>query len=195
MRLLLQHDAPLFRNQFRLFTAQSTLPPIPLLQQYDRYIKLRVLSNELLDDILPRIRRQLSLKTTHKRLLEESPTRGDIDWLRTIEHSWDQVPGQAPLLFTTRLRQRAMNTPENILTVAILLQLRQEIAKNMRTNFEDEELTRQERLFFVSINERSERELAAPYARQLLTLAQQASIPALIQQVAHTLKPSPESLP
>lgn len=73
-----------------------------------------------------------------------------------------------------------MNTPENILTVAILLQLRQEIAKNMRTNFEDEELTRQERLFFVSINERSERELAAPYARQLLPLAQQASIPALI---------------
>jgi hypothetical protein len=193
MRLLLQHDAPLFRNQFRLFTAQSTLPPIPLLQQYDRYIKLRVLSNELLDDILPRIRRQLSLKTTHKRLREEAPTRGDIDWLRTLEHSWDQdqIPGQAPLLFITRLRQRAMNTPENILTVAILLQLRQEIATNMQTNVEDEELTRPERLFFVSINERSERELAAPYARQLLTLAQQASIPTLIQQVTHTLKPSP----
>jgi hypothetical protein len=38
----------------------SALPPLPLLQQYDRYVRLQTLSNELLDDILPRIRRQLS---------------------------------------------------------------------------------------------------------------------------------------
>jgi len=67
MRLLLQHDQPLFRNQFRQFFVQSTLPQIPLLQQYDRYVKLQTLSDELLDDILPRIRRQLSLKTSRAR--------------------------------------------------------------------------------------------------------------------------------
>lgn len=80
MRLLLQHDEPLFHNQFRQFYVNSSLPQIPLLQQYDRYIKLRGLSDELLDDILPRIRRQLSLKTSRARLREEAPTRGDIDW-------------------------------------------------------------------------------------------------------------------
>ena len=84
LRLLLQHDKPLLRNQFRQFFVESTLPQLPLLQQYDRYVKLQILSNELLDDILPRIRRQLSLKTSHARLHEEAPTRGDIDWQRTL---------------------------------------------------------------------------------------------------------------
>src|SRR5437763_8214217 len=88
LRLLFQHDESLFRRQFSCFFVESTLPQIPLLQQYDRYVKLRTLSQELLDDILPRIRRQLSLKTSHARLHEEAPTRGDIDWQRTLERSW-----------------------------------------------------------------------------------------------------------
>src|SRR5438105_10778202 len=77
LRLLIQHHEKLFRGQFRLFFVESSLPQMPLLQQYDRYMKLYALSNELLDDILPRIRRQLSLKTSHARLREEAPTRGD----------------------------------------------------------------------------------------------------------------------
>src|SRR6266446_5259725 len=93
MRLLLQHGEPLFRNRFGEFFAQSALPQIPLLQQYDRYIKLHILSNELLDDIMPRIRRQLSLKTSQARLHEEAPTRGDIDWQRTMEHTNSLSPG------------------------------------------------------------------------------------------------------
>src|SRR5216684_2872106 len=68
LRLLMQHHEKLFRGQFRLFFVESSLPQLPLLQQYDRYMKLYTLSNELLDDILPRIRRQLSLKTSHARL-------------------------------------------------------------------------------------------------------------------------------
>lgn len=74
MRLLLIHDQGVFRSQFRTFFVASTLPQIPLLQQYDRYIKLITLSDELLDDIVPRIRRQLSLQTDHARLREEAPT-------------------------------------------------------------------------------------------------------------------------
>src|SRR5436305_2823751 len=138
LRLLLQHDEPLLRNQFGRFFIKSALPQIPLLQQYDRYVKLHTLSNELLDDILPRIRRQLSLKTSHARLQEEAPTRGDIDWQRSIERSWSLAPGQPPLQFDTRLRQRRLETPENILTVAILLTYREALQRALKEAFEDE---------------------------------------------------------
>src|SRR5690349_19932158 len=102
MRLLLVHDPALFRGQFNKFFTESALPQIPLLQQYDRYIRLLSLSDVLLDDILPRIRRQLSLQTDHARLLEEAPTRGDIDWQRTIERALRESPGLPPLRFETR---------------------------------------------------------------------------------------------
>ena len=191
MRLLLQHDQPLFRNQFRQFFVQSTLPQIPLLQQYDRYVKLQTLSDELLDDILPRIRRQLSLKTSRARLREEAPTRGDIDWQRSLERSWSLSPGQPPISFDTRLRQRSMDTPENVLTVAILLAYRQELQQATQDRFADEELSAQELGTFVSAGERAERELAAPYARALLEQARKADIHALSQQVMFHLRPGP----
>src|SRR5258708_14372641 len=101
MRLLLLHDRQLFRGQFRTFFAESTLPQIPLLQQYDRYIKLLSLSDELLDDILPRIRRQLSLQTTQIHLREGAPTHGDIDWQRTMQRNLNEAPGLTPLSFAT----------------------------------------------------------------------------------------------
>ena len=176
MRLLLQHDEPLFRRQFRHFFVNSALPQIPLLQQYDRYMRLKTLSNELLDDILPRIRRQLSLKTSHARLHEEAPTRGDIDWPRTVERSWSETPGLPPLYFDTRLRQRTLETPENILTVAILLAYRQELQSMLKENLNDEELDIQERQVFSSADARVQRELAAPYARTLLKQASQGDI-------------------
>src|SRR5436305_10760026 len=191
MRLLLQHGEPLFRNQFGQFFAQSALPQIPLLQQYDRYIKLHILSNELLDDILPRIRRQLSLKTSQARLHEEAPTRGDIDWQRTIEHNGSLSPGLPPLQFDTRLRQRSMETPENLLTVAILLAYRQELREAMKDRFVDEDLSAQEMQTLVSADERAERELAAPYARALAEQARKADINALPQEVAMHLRPGP----
>ncbi|GAC1631517.1 MAG: hypothetical protein NVS4B9_23770 [Ktedonobacteraceae bacterium] len=191
MRLLLQHGEPLFRNQFGQFFAQSALPQLPLLQQYDRYIRLRMLSNELLDDIMPRIRRQLSLKTSQARLHEEAPTRGDIDWQRTMEHSNSLSPGLPPLQFDTRLRQRSMETPENLLTVAILLAYRQVLQQAMKERFEDEDLSMQELQILVSADERAERELAAPYARTLMEQARKADIPALAQAVTTHLRPGP----
>jgi hypothetical protein len=191
LRLLLQHDAPLLRNQFRQFFVESTLPQLPLLQQYDRYVKLQMLSNELLDDILPRIRRQLSLKTSHARLHEEAPTRGDIDWQRTLERSWGHAPGQPPTQFDTRLRQRSMETPENVLTVAILLAFRGELKQAMEDTFTDEELSEQERHIFASADERAERELAAAYARALIGQAQQADINVLAHEVTLHLRTGP----
>ena len=63
MRLLSQLDDDLFQGQFRTFYAQSTHPHIPFLQFYDRYLRLLLLSEELLDDIMLRIQTQLSLQT------------------------------------------------------------------------------------------------------------------------------------
>lgn len=192
MRLLLQHDEPLFRNQFGRFFVQSSLPQLPLLQQYDRFIRLRTLSSELLDDIIPHIRRQLSLKTSHNRLREETPTRGDIDWQRTFERSWTDAPGQPPLQFDTRLRQHSMETPENVLTVAILLTFRRELQDILQEHFfDDEALSTQEQQIFISADEQVERELAAPYARSLTERARQADIPALMQEVMLHLRPGP----
>jgi hypothetical protein len=152
-------------------------------------MKLYALSNELLDDILPRIRRQLSLKTSHARLHEEAPTRGDIDWQRTLECSWTQAPGQPPLQFETHLRQRTLDTPENVLTVAILLAFRQELQQARAEGFADEDPSRQEQAFLASVNERTERELAAPYARTLLDQARHSTINALEYEVARHLRP------
>lgn len=191
LRLLFLHDEPLLRNRFSLFYTTSQLPPLPLLQQYDRYIKLRLLSNALFDDILPRIRRQLSMKTSHTRLSEEAPTRGDIDWQRTIEQSWDDTPGLPALRFETRLRQHTLETPENLLTIALLLAYRRFIQAVQQESLSDEDLNTQERQFLVSMDERAERELAAPYARQLMAQARQVNIAALVEQVASHLRPGP----
>ncbi|MBC8161909.1 MAG: hypothetical protein H7Z42_11895 [Roseiflexaceae bacterium] len=191
MRLLLLHDRRLFRNQFRAFFAESMLPELPLFQQYQRHIRLLALSDELLGDIMPRIRRQLSLLTNQTRLREEAPTRGDIDWRRTIERGWQDVPGLAPTQFDTRLRQRSTATPENTLVVAILLAYRRELAGALREQMQDEALTDDERQILAGHDERAERELAAAYARTLLSAAQAANIGVLVGQVAARLRPGP----
>jgi hypothetical protein len=191
MRLLLLHDQRLFRQQFRTFFVDSTLPQIPLLQQYDRYIRLMVLSDELLDDLLPRIRRQLSLQTDHARLLEEAPTRGDIDWQCTIGRTLREAPGLPPTRFDTRLRQRSTITPENLLTVAVLLSYRRELQRIQHEGLGDEALSEQEREVFVGADERAERELAAPYARDLIQEAEGSDIDLLAGRVLAKLRPGP----
>ncbi len=189
IRLLLIHDRGLFRSQFRTFFVESTLPQIPLLQQYDRYIKLLTLSDELLDDILPRVRRQLSLQTDHARLREEAPTRGDIDWRRTIDRTQRETPGLPPTQFDTRLRLRSTTTPENLFTVVVLLAFRRELDRLQREEMGDEALSEQERQVLVGADERAERELAAPYARDLIDKASHSDGDALAEHVMAHLRP------
>jgi len=189
MRLLLMHDQKVFHGSFRVFYAESTLPKIPLLQLYDRYLKLVTLSDELLDDILPRIHRQLSLQTTYTFLQEEAPTRGNINWQRTFERNLRQSPGMPPVRFDTQLRQRDMATPENVLVVTILLTYRQTLQAALQEEFDDEALNVQERQTLVELDERIERELASPYAYALLETAWQEDIEMLIEQVSPKLRP------
>jgi hypothetical protein len=76
MRLLLVLDPQLFRNQFRVFYAGSDVARHPLLQFYDQHIKLLALSQDVLDDILPRISLQWSQLTEYSIVQEENPMRG-----------------------------------------------------------------------------------------------------------------------
>ncbi len=192
LRLLFLYDERLFRNQFRQFFAESSLPQLPLLQHYDRFLRLRLLSAELLDDILPRIRRQRSLKSSHLRLWEEAPTRGEVDWQRTLEQSWSVTPGQPPLQFETLLRQQNMHTPENLLTVALLLAYHQELHRFLAEgSFADEELRHQESALLIGIGEQLERELATTYARALQEPARQAHLATLVLEVEAHLRPGP----
>ena len=191
MRLLLQHHQRLFRGQFRAFYTGSALPQLPVFAQYDQFLTLRTMSDELLDDILPRVRRQLSLQTDQARLREEAPTRGDIDWPKTIQRGWQETPGLPPLSFETRLRQRSTVTPENLFTVAVLLAYRALIGRMQFDALDDEVLSEQERQVFAQADEQTARELAAAYARALIPAAGQADITALAVQVAARLRPGP----
>src|SRR5450432_350431 len=121
MRLLLVLDPQLFRGQFRAFYAGSSLARHPLLQFYDQHRRLLTLSQDLLDDILPRISLQWSQVTEQMLVLEENPMRGQIDWQRTLERASNQTPGQVPLSFALRQRQQHSALSENLLTVALLL--------------------------------------------------------------------------
>lgn len=191
MRLLLQHSQRLFRGQFRAFYAGSDLPQLPIFAQYDRFLTLRTLSDELLDDIMPRIRRQLSLQTDQARLIEEAPTRGDVDWPRTMQRGWRETPGLPPLTFETRLRQRSTATSENLLTVAVLLAYRDLTRRLLTEALADEALSSEERLALSQADEQAERELAAAYARALIPAARERDLTTLAAQVEARLRPGP----
>src|SRR5579883_2436651 len=171
MRLLLQHDRQLFQGHFRVFYSKSTLPKLPLFQLYDSYLKLLLLKDELLDDIVPRIRRQLSLQNNQLTMQEEAPTQGEIDWPRTILRTLNETPDLPPLRFDTNQQQRNMVTPENLFVVAILLHYRRAVQDLLKKDLADETLSDQERQQLVEIEERLERELAAPYAHPLVAEA------------------------
>jgi hypothetical protein len=124
-RLLLRHARRTFHGRFRELYARSKQPQPDILRAYDRFARLIGLADELFDDILPRIRRQLSFSATRLELDEEPPLRGQIDWRQTIQRASATYPDQPPLRFATTLRSRNFATPENRMVVAILLRYTQ----------------------------------------------------------------------
>ncbi len=157
--LLLRHREGAFR---RFFDARSpTTPELELLGHYRDLGVLFHLADALFEDILPRITRRLSFESPHERVLEEPPTRGRVDWERTLDSSLDEWPGEPPLLLRTHLRRRDFATPPNLLAVATLLEYRREIERLLwaeRTAIGAEVL----RHPLNAIAERCERELAFP---------------------------------
>jgi len=189
MRLLLQYDQPLFQGHFRLFYAQSAQPTLPLLQLYDDYLRLLLLKDELLDDIIPRIKRQLSLQTNYYLTQEDAPTRGEIDWPRTINRTLNETPDLLPVRFDTFEQQRSMAVPENLFAISILLSYRQGIQNIRKRDLSDEALNDQEQQQLIEIEERIERELTAPFIQALLPQAKNLNIEQLADQVRQRLPP------
>ncbi len=188
-RRLLRLDRRAFRRRFRELYARSTLPQPPELRAYDEYTRLVALADELLDDILPRIRRQMSFQATRENLVEEAPMRGQIDGGASLRRGWSERPGQPPVQFATRLRSRTFDTPENRLVVAILQRYARQLGRTGSTPlFTDAPLTQPERHEFAQIADRIRRELGTLHFQELAASADDFDLPELIETVERTAR-------
>jgi hypothetical protein len=122
VELLLRHDVQRFAATFGEQTADEGAHP--LLARYRDLAVPFYLREELFSSILPRIKRRMSFAAPRETMIEELPPRGRIDWGRTITASWRDRPGEMPLEVQTRQRRRHFATPENLLTVATLIEYR-----------------------------------------------------------------------
>ena len=128
IELLQRHDVDRFSRLFTERTADpSDLPEAiqTLLQRQRDLAVFFYLRDDLFDNILPRIKRRLSFVAPRLLQREELPARGRIDWGRTAAAGLRERPGSAPLTVHTRRRRRHFATPENLLTVATLLEYRE----------------------------------------------------------------------
>ncbi len=190
-RLLLLHDRTTFRGQFREWYARSTLPPLPALQAYDYLIRLLLLSDELLEELLPRIQRQMSFQATHTHQDEEPPLRGQIDWAASLQRASTQQPGQPPLRFATRQRSRTAATPENHFLAAVLASYARAL-RHVRTAplFAAAPLTEAEQQELAHLEDRVRRELAAPDLQAIVqTLPDDSPEPADLAEVVEQRLP------
>ncbi len=120
IELLLRHDMPRFDKTFGERLAEGL--DDPHLRRYRELAVLFYLRDELFHSILPRIKRRLSFVAPRELRTEGLPARGRIDWPRTMVSSLHTLPGEPPLQVQTRQRRRHFATPENLLTVATLLE-------------------------------------------------------------------------
>jgi hypothetical protein len=136
VELLLRHDARRLGSNFAtrlgaLFDDERHAA----LKPYRELAVLIYLRDELLDSILPRIKRRLSFLAPRDLLVEELPPRGRIDWARTMTASLRDRPGEPPLEVQTRQRRRHFTTPENLLTVATILEYREAVQTRLDAEF------------------------------------------------------------
>jgi len=122
VELLLRYDAPRFGTTFDERVADGL--DDPRLRRYRELAVLFYLREELFASILPRIKRRLSFVAPREVQVESLPPRGRIDWSRTLTASLRNHPGEPPLEVQTRQRRRHFATPENLLTVATLIEYR-----------------------------------------------------------------------
>ena len=120
IELLLRHDISRFDKTFDERLADGLNDP--RLQRYRELAVLFFLRDELFNTILPKIKRRLSFVAPRELRTEGLPARGRIDWPRTMTSSMQTLPGEPPLQVQTRQRRRHFATPENMLTVATLLE-------------------------------------------------------------------------
>ena len=120
IELLLRHDVARFVKTFQTHTADQVRDDRML--PYRDIAVLFYLCDELFESILPRIKRRLSFAAPREILTEDLPPRGRIDWARTATANLRDRPTEVPLEVQTRQRRRHFATPENLLTVATILE-------------------------------------------------------------------------
>ncbi len=159
--LLVRHDEQSFGHYYDQREQFEQERDTDALQRYRELGVLFHLRDELFEHILPRIVRRLSFESPRNMLIEEPPVRGRIDWERTLDATWAERPGETPLLLHTRQRRRDFATPENLLTVATLLEYRDDVQQLLRS---DQAIVGSEafRHPLNEIVERCDRELAFP---------------------------------
>jgi hypothetical protein len=159
--LLLRYDEAGFRRRVSARRDYAAERDEHLLKPYRVLGALFALRDDLFDDIVPRIVRRLSFTAPHRLVVEEPPARGRVHWERTLDAVWDERPGEPPLLLYARQRWRDFATPENLLTVATLLEYRA-AAQNLL--WEEARVSRSAALRHPlhELVERCERELAFP---------------------------------
>ena len=157
------------------------------LQPYRDLAAVTLLRDELFGDILPRIVRRLSFESPRQMIVEEAPPRGRIDWERTLDAAWATLPGLPPLELHTRQRRRDFATPENLLTVAVLL----EYHAALRGLLWDSQVVAQSETLrhpLGAIVEQCERELAFPQFASIRADAEQALAAGEIATLAHRVQ-------
>lgn len=122
VELLLRFDIPRFTSTFSELNATSNPEEDAALSQLRELAVVIYLRDELLEQILPHIKRRLSFAAPRAVMVEDLPTRGRIDWPRTMAASWRELPEEPPLEMHTRQRRRHFATPENLLTVITILE-------------------------------------------------------------------------
>ena len=196
--LLLRYDEQRFHRLITTDDQRAAERDAAFLQPYRELGTLFVLRDLLFDDLLPRIVRRLSFAAPREMTLEEPPVRGRIDWGRTLEASWNDRPGEAPLQLYTHQRRRDFATPENLLTVVTLLQYQ---AEAQRLLHDGDLVTRADALRHPlnEIVEQCRRELAFPQFHGMRNRAQaiiegaDGGPESLEQQVAERLIPGGNS--
>jgi hypothetical protein len=194
--LLLRHDSERFRHHIATYAGYTPEPDDTDLRHYRELGVLFALRDELFEDILPRIVRRLSFESPRSTTIEEPPVRGRIDWEHTLAATWSEHPDQPPLALYTHQRQRDFATPENLLTVATLLEYRADVQYVLQHEY----LTIGNPALYhplTEIVERCERELAFPQfavLRQHMAYGQDAAtVEGLEMRVQERLLPGSNS--
>jgi hypothetical protein len=164
--LLRRHDVP------RLAGDDWALPPDSA-APWRRLAALSGVAELLLDELLPRIVRQLSLALPRAAGQEPLPAHGRVDWPRTLAANWRRLPDHPPLSVVAHRRGRLFETPENLLAVTALLELRAALLRELGWIAPDQRhaLLRQPLARFA---ERCDRMLALPPLAGLVPLAERA---------------------
>jgi hypothetical protein len=189
-RLLLRHDRRTFRGHFREWQCASAPPTLPLLHAYNHFARLLLLADELLNDILPRIHRQMSFQTPRQTRDEEAPLRGQINWDASLRRSWNERPGHPPTRFVTNQRCRTFATPENALVVAVLEHYARALARAREGQmFPDVPMSSAEQRELSQIEEHVCRELGTIHLQEAARTSSEQDVSNLAAAVEKRLPP------